>query len=740
MEQPTVEVMLARSGQAKASLVVGRDSPPFYRWVAGELQRYLQDLSGAELPVMHHDEVPVGKALILVGGPAANPLSAAAQEKGLVSFAGLEQDGFILQSGVLGGAPIVLAGGSDEASTMYAAYELLERLEAVFQLTGDIIPRRAPDLKLPALSVRMEPALRYRGLHMRHFVMPWMGLDDFRRMIDQMAKLKYNYLEFYWYVGGPWIEYSHQGEKRQIDGLYTRDSGYLTWHHTADRFKAPDVKIGREHFKRERVCAPEFATVQNQEEAHQVAREWLRQAIDYAHHRKIQIWLGKGDCPFVPPNLGRHSPLSRPDRWDFFGTAMAPGDPVGAEIWEAMVNSMIETYPEADGYWIWLAEAGTIATADPESQEVLHQYDSLRNGASDSDMGLVHFGKEVVERVKQRHPRAQLGLALLNRCHLFRALDTLVPKDVAFQSMESGACWHPGVPVPMERFGGLEGRQTFLVPRLDDDQHEFAMQFNAALYEFDRVLAGSVQYGVAGVAPQTGKLRGLEQNARFIGEGAWNPALTTAQFYEGYLRRIFGEAALEEMLKAYNVLQENDHTMGWRGLYNFCNYAAMEPIKELDAFREDPLQKGELPQSRRDLAAWRDGFADGTARLREALGHLERARPAVLPGSRHELEYVIFKTESYILHLETIRALLDGCIAYGKTVSAKQEGQGEDALRRLEQCRASFTSARELSLRTAQLLAARAEDPDEEYILFRYNMYFVRPIEAFCDQMVRWSP
>ena len=26
------------------------------------------------------------------------------------------------------------------------------------------------------------------------------------------------------------------------------------------------------------------------------------------------------------------------------------------EIWTAMMNSMIETYPEADGYWLWLAE------------------------------------------------------------------------------------------------------------------------------------------------------------------------------------------------------------------------------------------------------------------------------------------------------------------------------------------------------------------------------------------------
>ena len=81
--------------------------------------------------------------------------------------------------------------------------------------------------------------------------------------------------------------------------------------------------------------------------------------------------------------------------------------------------------------------------------------------------------------------------------------------------------------------------------------NEFAMQFNVGLYEFDRVLTGSVQYHVAGVAPQTGKTRGLEQNARYVADGAWNPRLTADQFYEGYLRRIFGNEALDEMLKAY---------------------------------------------------------------------------------------------------------------------------------------------------------------------------------------------
>ena len=87
---------------------------------------------------------------------------------------------------------MLLAGGNDETGTMYAAYELLERLGIVFQLTNDIIPQQKPDLALPALDVRMEPALKHRGMHCCHGIRWYMGLADFRQEIDQLAKLKMN--------------------------------------------------------------------------------------------------------------------------------------------------------------------------------------------------------------------------------------------------------------------------------------------------------------------------------------------------------------------------------------------------------------------------------------------------------------------------------------------------------------------------------------------------------------------
>ena len=139
---PAPERFLARGAQAEAAIIIGQDSGPFYRWVAGEVQRYVHQLSGAELPIATADAVPPQRNLIVLGGPEINPLVAAAEQKQLVRFAGLKPDGFVVRTVELDGRPAIVAGGNDEAGTMYAGYELLERLGIVFQLTNDIIPQR----------------------------------------------------------------------------------------------------------------------------------------------------------------------------------------------------------------------------------------------------------------------------------------------------------------------------------------------------------------------------------------------------------------------------------------------------------------------------------------------------------------------------------------------------------------------------------------------------------------------
>jgi len=739
----------------------------------------MQLLCGADFPITTA-ESDSKWTRILLGGPDSNELTAQAQQQGLVDFSNLKQDGFLLHSVKLNGQSVLVVGGNDEASTMYAAYDLLERLGIVFQITGDVNPQRKPDLNFPALHVRMEPALKYRGLHMRHLVMPWMDLDYFGKFFDQLAKMKCNYLEFYWYVGAPWIEYSYRGEKKLIGDVYTKESGFLTWRINTATFTASDVRIGREHFPEERVCATEFQHVDTPEEAYRTARQFLKQVIELAHRRKIQIWLGMGDCPGVPPNLGRHSRTGEPHSWA--GIAIPPGNPAGLEVWKAAIRSMIETYPEADGYWLWLAEV-YFHSNDPETKEIISQYHEhyhlipslnqiqelgydlpsyLRvlpkeHEIKESNIALIHYGKEIAESIRSHYPSVGFGIAVLGRAYLFRAMHALIPQGVAFCSMESSGVWNLHSRVPMKLFSGMGGREVFLVPRLDDDESEFGPQFNVQLYYHDQVLRGSLENGVVGIAPQTGKLRGLEHNAKFIAQGTWDVTLTPEEFYRQYTERMFGERAVEPITEAFLTLEKNEADLGWRGFANFLNYADMPEVTLMGLFRyHSDLLRGPdagiqnaaphfhvagLLDREKDEPFWIQAimykhslFGRSIELLKRSLVYFYQAEKQILPGSRQEWEYLVGKTAQFILHLETIRSILAAFISYHKSFRAGAQDQKRQMLDQLGQCEFLFSQAREQARETARQLAASKfiKDPTEKYILFRYNVRFLLPIEEFC--------
>jgi hypothetical protein len=330
-------------------------------------------------------------------------------------------------------------------------------------------------------------------------------------------------------------------------------------------------------------------------------------------------------------------------------------------------------------------------------------------------------------------------------------MDAMFPKDVPFQSMEASICWNRKSRVPMQLFGGMGERERFLVPRLDDDENEFAMQFNVGLYHHDQVIQGSVANGVAGVMLQTGKLRGLEQNARYVISGGWNASIAPEPFYRDYVNRIYGRDAREAMLRAYQTLEKLEMFLGleatgghfFQGLGNFLNYADPRDIRIMGQFaaQKNPfdgpdfsnwdVRKNEDAPWIQDCIYRRERFGQGLELLRQGLAYLEQGRANVLPGARRELEYVIFKTRSYISHLETVRALLAFHIAFDQAFRAKLGFDDKRMLDRFEAAEFDYAQAVDLARATARMVADNADDPTEEYILFRYNVRYLNPIQEF---------
>jgi type 1 glutamine amidotransferase len=720
------EPSFAKGGRAEAVIVVGHAAGDFHRWVAGEVQRYLKQLSGAELAIVANDKVPAGKPLIVVGGPQDNPLAASAQQRKLVDFSGLKPDGFVLKTVAMEGRPAILVGGNDESGTMYAAYEFLERLGIVFQLTNDLIPEKKSDLPLPVLDVRMEPVFKHRGMHCCHGIRWYMGLEDFRREIDQLAKLKMNCLQFYWGMGGPWAEFSYGGKVTEI--IYPKESGYCAWAWNSGTAKS--VKVGRECFPQDYLGPPEFAKVQTPQQAFSTARDFLREVLRYAHQRKVQVWLAMGEMTYVPPNL---VPPTTPKSLGFgpfyCGIAIPHGEPAMLDIWEAAVRSMIEAYPEADRYWVCTGSEAHIAASDPRTQAMIRDYAGVRRllpqkspAAMDTDLADVCAADKLVRRIKARYPTAKLGAELIFRGGQLRALDSVLPKDVWLMNMVN---WDGET--AMADFDGIRGRELVVWPRITDDGGELNIQLNAMMYDHDETIAGSVRYGLTGVLGQLNKARGAEQSAQYIAEGAWNPRIRCQPFYERYVRRLFGADAQGMLLKAFLLLEENEKALGWHGrqgifgTYHHGNRMDVG-LRQVNCKEDKPkLDRREVEKAVR-AAAEEGKFWDGRAdRCRQAMELLRQARPKVLPGSREELDYVIYKTENFVTVLEELSAADRAKAAFDRALLAMNAGETAEERKQLDQTQAALDRANRLVRGAAQQMIPYAHIPTERHLLYLFN-------------------
>lgn len=775
MEQP----YLVRGGQPVAAIVSGKSSDTFRAWMIEELQTGLGKLAGTHLPMVANDALPAEIPLLALGGPGHNPLAAEVQRLGLADFTALAPEGYLLRRVVIENRTALLCGGNDEAGDLYAVYALLEHLGLVFQLTGDVVPQRIPDLPLPDLDLRHEPALPHRGLTYYDFCMPWAGLEDFRLLLDQMAKLRMNTLMFFCYAGAPWAEYEVRGEKVLIGDLYSPESGYRTLRLNTQTYTAEDLPLGGTQFGRQRVGSAEFQDCHTPTQAHALAREMLNAVIEHAHQRRIEVWLGAGDCPGTPPNLGRHA-----DQIIYWttqcGLVIAPGDPVGLEVWESLMFSLIETYPRADRYLVGLAEWAVQADT-PQIKALVGQYDYLRplippvatlkelgydyadppfnfedQALQDSDLILLHYGAELTQRLRHRHPAAKLGVYVLGRSYLFAALDAVLPKEVLLASMESSICWNRGAKrIAMELFA-VEGRQTVVIPRLDDGESGFGMQFNNTLYANDQVLEGSVRHGAAGVMPVLGgRLRGVEHNGAFIAAGCWDPGLEPERFYRDYSTRLFGPPAADAMTAAFLTLEQLEMYYGLEaeslteaglfllGMGNFTDWTMSKDIFHLGNYRRlrNPLagpDSAEWDVRRPELPAWlreseyrRQRYTAGLPRLEEALALMATARPLAAPGALAELDYLIRRTRLYLAHLKTILCLLDANLAYDRAFRHRAEGHAADFESELARFAAGHGAALDLARRTTADLAAGAHCGTDKYLLFRYSVLWLRPLEAF---------
>ena len=146
-------LVLADKGVSGYRIVLGAQASPSERHAAAELQRFLREISGAELPIVGDDE-PVTAHEVMVGR------SAHFQALGVrFDWGKLGDEGFVLRTL---GPHLVIAGGRLRG-TMYGVYTFLEDVLGCRWYSSDA--SRIPKLDrivVPALDRTVVPALEYR--------------------------------------------------------------------------------------------------------------------------------------------------------------------------------------------------------------------------------------------------------------------------------------------------------------------------------------------------------------------------------------------------------------------------------------------------------------------------------------------------------------------------------------------------------------------------------------------------
>ena len=237
---------MAESATEYVIVIPSSPAPP-EQFAAGELQRYLWKMSGAELPIVRAKGTTLPPKAILVGAlevPGAPSLQARYPD----------DDGLVLATQ----GERLIVRGSNPRGTVFAVYDLLERLGcrwfapklAFYQGRHERVPVLST-VRLPQLQVTEQPDLRYRSttLLAGPEYSPLPEQEAQLALVDWLAKNKKNTVTVGHRHTGRW-GWVAEAEKR---GLLIKLEGHDYWALMAAGFPAgqsPEVESDRAAIQR----------------------------------------------------------------------------------------------------------------------------------------------------------------------------------------------------------------------------------------------------------------------------------------------------------------------------------------------------------------------------------------------------------------------------------------------------------------------------------------------------------
>ncbi|MBM3475425.1 MAG: exo-alpha-sialidase [Armatimonadetes bacterium] len=334
----------AASPRLHVAIVAARGAPEVERWAAGELRTYVERLFGAQAEIAH--AVPSDAHEVLLLGREAGIRRQALPELG-------EQD-CLLQRVTLGERPALLIDGGSPAARAWAAFELAQRWGVRPLLHGDALPQAAASRgRSPVEASGLRPGeecLLKCTLPIRQwrvvndFAMgpeSW-GMADYRPVLDQLAKLKFNRILVNLYPNQPFLHLECEGVKQQSAHLW------YDYH-----YPITDDMVGR------RLCGdgpefwnPDLPLGAPYEEFAAAGERLVHALMAHAKARGMQVvvsaTLMEYPPEFAPLLPGAQKVHQLGEMTIVPGPGTDPGSPEVTRLAAAVLRTTVNTYPEAD--------------------------------------------------------------------------------------------------------------------------------------------------------------------------------------------------------------------------------------------------------------------------------------------------------------------------------------------------------------------------------------------------------
>lgn len=707
-------VSTCAGGTARVRLLISDQLPMRERLAADELKVMLERLFAVDAELASEPD-ETADAVIAIGRPQTNPHVAA--------WAGpdwppLSDQGMVLRR-LERPQPTLLVGGGSDTATLWAAYEMAERLGVRYLHYRDVYPAQRPWSELPEWDDVLEPNLRIRCWRLVNDLpfgpISW-SLAENHRCLRQLAKMKFNRVRLQMWPQQPFVHYTLRGMPKPKGVLYF-----------GSRLPIDDDTIGREKLgPHAEFTNPDFGGAGTAEELHQRARVWITGILTEAQRLGMETAIACQPAEW-PKEFQRVLPASKAS-YQLGSLTIGPGpdqsmeDPLLREATATHIRAYVTTYPQIDhlifqmpefGHWVGHAEEAYRRLVKQYGGRDIESYDTLCASAR-SRTDLSGGGERAERQLKSDLCSLWFLTSLASEYRLQERPGGGAPIRLIFDSITDelfplvarAAAPNGQVIGFIDYTASRQLKRKHLLQRIPPPGVEAGLIFTLAddnIGVLPQLATGSLhqltgllrQYQWSGYYTRYWTIGDLDPTMHYLARGSWHADLTPRDAYADQVRATCGEASVEPALAAFALLEQITIELDQHG----PGFGFPVPDMMMQRYRDGGLS----PELKQDQAAYR-----------EALQLMEKAHTAARPDGSDYTGYFVHRLRFAVDYLEAADA-------FGATRRAEEAQNRAQALAQAER---AYDRIRSALLTYAEV----ARDHGDLGSIAAMNAYCYRPI------------